>query len=787
MTTPTLPLRFGKYLLLERMHVGGVAEVFLAKALGVEGFERLVAVKKILAAMAADEDFISQFQDEARISIQLSHANIVHLIEFGRHDEAFYLAMEYLSGRDLRHVMDLYAQRGESMPVPQAVFIASKICDGLDYAHRRKDARGQDLDIIHRGISPQNILVSYEGEVKIIDFGMAKAANRSQKTQAGILKGKAGYMSPEQVRGEPMDRRSDIFAVGVLLYEALAGRKLFIADSDFATMENVAKAEVPPLRDLNPYVPDALETVLIRALAREPAERYEWASDLQQDLMRFLVSDESMYSGQQLSRFMREAFADELQLETQKLERLAQLAPPEESKRQKTGMAKAAPRITAPKMPKVEATSDKTEIADRTVVQRAPEPPSDDEGNFDRTVVVSLDTAAAAPPPVAEPHRKTSTTQARKSGSREAVTRPGTSATARPPPVGRKPTPPAPMAARATTAPETGKLPSNPQMPRVTTTPGAPAFVPKQPSAVDQNKQKVAARRRKLIYGASAAFGLVCVIALALMSFKGSDRGTGILVRVQPAVKATVTVGGRLVTGERVVRFPPGEYDLVAVAPGYKVHSQRITIWKDDPDAVFTVLLEPEEKQAARDPKPEPPPRPVDPPKPATFAAKFLSAESGVEISVDGALIGRTPEAVATGLALGKHHFTAKLTGYRVAEGEFSSDQSTELNVPVVLEKEREQRVVSTSSRHNSNSARNKRGRLVCTSNPDGAEVFIDGKPTGRRTPISTANPLELAPGRHKVQFRVAGLESAPQTVEIHENESVSLKDVAIDRDADIF
>jgi serine/threonine protein kinase len=227
------PLLFGKYLLLERINVGGMAEVFIAKAFGVEGFERILAIKKILPTMAEDEEFITMFIDEARISVQLNHANVVHIHELGKHDETFYIAMEYVAGRDLRTILERYRRHKEIMPTAQAVFIASKICEGLDYAHRRKDARGQDLDIIHRDVSPQNILISYEGEVKIIDFGIAKAANRSQKTQAGILKGKFGYMSPEQVRGLPIDRRADVFAVGVILYEMLTGEKLFVGESDF--------------------------------------------------------------------------------------------------------------------------------------------------------------------------------------------------------------------------------------------------------------------------------------------------------------------------------------------------------------------------------------------------------------------------------------------------------------------------------------------------------------------------------------------------------------------------
>jgi serine/threonine protein kinase len=327
MKKPTL---FGKYLLLERINVGGMAEVFIAKAFGVEGFERILAIKKILPTMAEDEEFITMFIDEARISVQLNHANIVHIHELGRHDDTYFIAMEYVAGRDVRTILERYRRRKEIMPTAQAVFITSKICEGLDYAHRKKDARGQDLGIIHRDVSPQNILISYEGDAKVIDFGIAKAANRSQKTQAGILKGKFGYMSPEQVRGMPIDRRSDIFAVGVLLYEMLTGEKLFVGESDFSTLEKVRNADVPLPSEFNPNIPKGLEKVVLKALAREPEDRYQWASDLQEDLMRFLLAGDAIYSSKHLSAYMKEAFAEDMLREAEKMERYAGIERPEQ-------------------------------------------------------------------------------------------------------------------------------------------------------------------------------------------------------------------------------------------------------------------------------------------------------------------------------------------------------------------------------------------------------------------------------------------------------------------------
>ncbi|HZN95935.1 MAG TPA: protein kinase, partial [Myxococcales bacterium] len=324
------PILFGKYLLLERINVGGMAEVFIAKAFGIEGFERVLAVKKILPTMAADQEFITMFIDEARISVQLNHANIVHIHELGKHEDSFYIAMEYVSGPDLRTILDRFRAGNARMPIAQAAYIASKICEGLDYAHRKKDGRGMDLGIIHRDVSPQNVLISYEGEVKIIDFGIAKAANRSHQTQAGILKGKFAYMSPEQVQGRQIDRRSDIFAVGNILFEMLTGERLFVGGSDFSVVEKVRNAEVPSVREIDPEIPAGLEQILYRALAREPTERYQWSSEMQEDLLRFQLVGDTIYSSKNLSVFMKEAFAEDLGREHSRMERFTSMQRPPE-------------------------------------------------------------------------------------------------------------------------------------------------------------------------------------------------------------------------------------------------------------------------------------------------------------------------------------------------------------------------------------------------------------------------------------------------------------------------
>ncbi len=324
------PVPFGKYYLLERINVGGMAEVFRAKAFGVEGFERLVAVKRILPNIAEDKEFIRMFVDEAKISVQLNHANIAQIFDLGVVDTSYYIALEHIHGRDLRAIFDRSRQHGEPMPVAQACFVIMKICEGLDYAHNKRDQGGKELGLVHRDVSPQNILVSFEGEVKLIDFGIAKAAGKGSKTQAGILKGKFGYMSPEQVRGLPIDRKSDIFSCGIVLYELLTGERLFVGESDFSTLEKVRNVEILPPSTYNRKIPDELERIVLKALAKDTEDRYQNAIDLHDELQAFVYTAGEFYSRKDLAAWMKKTFGKEIDEEAAKLESFRQLKPPAE-------------------------------------------------------------------------------------------------------------------------------------------------------------------------------------------------------------------------------------------------------------------------------------------------------------------------------------------------------------------------------------------------------------------------------------------------------------------------
>ena len=307
------PARFAQYILLDRINAGGMAEVFRAKVTGAEGFERLVAIKCMLPQLMADEQFIAMFKDEAKLAAQLGHANIVQIYELGRVGERLYIAMELVPGRDLRHVVR--AAKAQKIPVPPgfAAYVINRAAQGLDYAHRKVGINGQPLNLVHRDVSPQNILISYEGEVKVVDFGIAKAEARSTETQAGVLKGKFAYMAPEQVMGGHLDRRVDIFALGNVLFELATTQRLFTGENDLAVLDKVRLVKLPDLERALPPGNEALLPVLQRALAKKPEDRFAYASDLADALERVLVGpDRNLFGTKQAAAFMRQLYGDDM-------------------------------------------------------------------------------------------------------------------------------------------------------------------------------------------------------------------------------------------------------------------------------------------------------------------------------------------------------------------------------------------------------------------------------------------------------------------------------------------
>ena len=314
------PIPFGKYYLLERVNVGGMAEVYKAKAFGEEGFERILAVKKILASIAEDEAFINMFIDEAKITGRLNHPNICQVFDLGIADGSHFIAMEYIGGKDLKTIFERSRRLGERVSIPKICFEIMKINEGLSHAHEKKDVKGNPLEIVHRDISPQNVLISYEGEVKIIDFGIAKASGKTSQTQVGILKGKFSYMSPEQVRGLHVDNRSDIFSLGILMYELLTLERLFLGESDFDTLEKIRKVEMSPPSLYNPHIPQELEKICLKALAKSPEERFQSCAEFAEALETFMRSQGFYYSNKDLATYMKEAFSADIEFEAKKLD-----------------------------------------------------------------------------------------------------------------------------------------------------------------------------------------------------------------------------------------------------------------------------------------------------------------------------------------------------------------------------------------------------------------------------------------------------------------------------------
>jgi len=300
---------FGKYQLRERINVGGMAEVFLADVDNGAGFDGPVALKRVLPNVARNKEFISMFLDEARLSVQLNHGGIAQVLDAGQIDDSYFIALEHVDGKDLGAILRLCRKQKRPLPVPLACYVASKICEALHYAHNKKDPAGRPLDLVHRDVSPSNILVSYTGDVKVTDFGLAKANGAATQTQAGIVKGKHGYMSPEQAKGDPLDRRSDLFSVGVCLYEMLTAQRLFKGESDFSTLQRVREAEVPALSTRDRRIPSDLERIVTKLLARVAADRYATASEVVTDLQNFMADSGNLCGPRDLANYMQQAFA----------------------------------------------------------------------------------------------------------------------------------------------------------------------------------------------------------------------------------------------------------------------------------------------------------------------------------------------------------------------------------------------------------------------------------------------------------------------------------------------
>jgi eukaryotic-like serine/threonine-protein kinase len=797
------PVQFGKYLLLDRIAVGGMAEVFAAKAFGVEGFERILAIKKILPTMGEDPELVSMFVDEARIAVQLSHPNIVQVLELGKHDETLYIAMEYISGRDLRQLLDRFRRRGQPMPIPQACAIAARVCDALDYAHRKGDASGKPLGIVHRDVSPQNVLVSFDGGVKLIDFGIAKAERRLQKTQSGILKGKFSYMSPEQVRGEALDRRSDVFAAGVLLWELICGRKLFTGDSDYAVLEKVRRVEVPPPASVNPEVPRELSRVVLAALAPEPRDRYQWCGDLQDDLQQFAQLAGAPLGSRQLAGFLREEIPAEHEKEQARLQRWMRASGTErtspDAPRKWHRTSPEAPRSWHRTSPDAAREWHVAPDADTLVPSPAPAARTQPDGGPGRVWAAESPTVEVDSAILEEQHGTTQPTH---------VLGPGEGTVPQFDSSGE------PTAARR--AERRGAL---------------------------TRPRKARAGSRVRLLGAGAVVGLIALIGFA---YFGLLRGPGkVIVTVTPAVAAELMVDGRssgpLPPFARLLQ--PGRHRLEVRAAGYKPFTAIVELGRR-PVEVEAALAreEPPESVPALTGTPVPETRtemvasvpaeqrgttrgtqrrrphqagrllaanaPMVVPTESAGAASSAADETaavavvpqsepaesagtggadpaarlhvisepiGAEIRLAGRSIGRAPLTTDL-LEPGRDYdLSASLEGYvsvrrLVRTGSGVTDVTLALPLqpiagasPAVARAEAQAHPPAALI-----------GYLVTNTRP-AARVSIDGRETGRWTPVPEANPIALPAGAHTILFETADGKRLEETLQIEPGKTARL------------
>lgn len=277
-----------RYRVIERIAAGGMAEVYRAESAGLEGFKKKVAIKRVLPHLAEKREFIGMFLDEARLSAHLNHSNVVQVFDIGQGDNTYFIVMEMVDGADLKAIAEHHRGQGRSFPVEEACLICVRLCEGLAYAHELLGEDGLPFGIVHRDMSPPNVLITRYGEVKIADFGLAKANSQLEQSQPGVIKGKFGYLSPEAALGREVDARTDIFAVGIILWELLAGRRLFLGKTDLETVKAVQRADVPDIRQANPNVPASVQQALSKLLAGDPDLRYKTAREAGHDLNQVL-------------------------------------------------------------------------------------------------------------------------------------------------------------------------------------------------------------------------------------------------------------------------------------------------------------------------------------------------------------------------------------------------------------------------------------------------------------------------------------------------------------------
>ncbi|MEM9860493.1 MAG: protein kinase [Myxococcota bacterium] len=768
----TRAIPFGKYLLLDRIAVGGMAEVFLAKSFGIEGFEKIIAVKRILPTMAEDEDFIEMFIDEAKIAGHLNHANIVPIYELGKIGESHYIAMEYIWGKDLLQIMNRFRKLRKRMPAAMVAFIAGRMCEALDYAHNKRDRSGTPLRLIHRDISPQNILVSYEGAVKLIDFGIAKAASRTTTTQAGVLKGKFGYMSPEQVRGLPIDHRSDVFAVGTCMYEMLTADRLFVGESDFSTLEKVRHASARPPSELIPDLPKEFEDIVMKALARNADDRWSTAGELHEALQRFAVTQRPTFTTSKLAAWMASAFTDEVAKEKARLDGYAAIARPASPVPARATGPKLAAPPPSPDPAALDAfdelegestmiSASPFEMLQELEAQKANVP---DEIEAEPTQIFfsadDLEEIEPTPAPWQPPAPGVGRSSAPVAGRPTA-------------PVDISAGPPPPLVSPSLgPAPNTGAPPSAFDMP-----PGPPPQL--QPlGAVGQLSTVEIARPDGLGAAPTVAPAaqparipprvliaavtlLVALLGAVVFALSGSDAGTIEIRTVPNTVAAAVTIDGvaRGTTPVRIEGIPTGQRVVRLQAEGYDAWEEPVTVTEGGISTLSVALV-----AAAAEPEPPAQPQaaqaPAQQPEPEVVVAPSPEAEPAPEPEPEPAP-APTAEDPPVRAPVARRDPPAERPTMR------------EPSTMRVVEREPERTSIMRIERTDGPPAMRASGRgtLVINTIP-WAELYVDGRATGRNTPIRN---YRIPAGSHRIGLRTQDGTMHNLTVDVPAGETVRI------------
>lgn len=330
------PHKFGRYVIVDPIAVGGMAEIYrarLAASNAKEGPDRIIVIKKVIANLQANQEFLQMFEEEIKITVGLTHPNIIQIYDYGKVDDQYFMAMEYVEGKNLRQFVKRLADMKSMFSIDMSAHIISQVCHALSYAHAYKDRlSGKPLGIVHRDISPQNVMISYDGAVKLFDFGIAKAKSASEATRAGVIKGKPSYLSPEQINGEELDGKCDIFALGIVLWELLTAKRLFVAETDMGVLRLIQSAKIEPPSTFNPAVPQALDAIVLKSLQRDKTKRYQVAEEFQRDLHKFLYSFNASFNPADLSYYAQELFKGEIRDDRERLHKSLSVEPIDDGK-----------------------------------------------------------------------------------------------------------------------------------------------------------------------------------------------------------------------------------------------------------------------------------------------------------------------------------------------------------------------------------------------------------------------------------------------------------------------